>query len=102
LSLNSLVQLAEVEGLSLDDLAGGGALVFDEAPVGVVLAVLVALVTTEEKAHDRPGYRDGKGWEGGGSSPHALWRPVTIISLGFRRAAAAKIAWKWVQLRKSG
>jgi len=47
--LLGLVQLTEVEGLSLDDLAGGGALVFDEAPLGVVLGVLVARVTTVQR-----------------------------------------------------
>ena len=62
------VEFAEIDGLTLDDLAGGGTPGFDEAPIGVILAVLVAEVPTKEKAHGRAGYGKSERWEEGGSA----------------------------------
>ncbi len=84
------VSLSELEGLSQGDLAGGGALGFDRAPVRVALAVPGGLVTTEEKAHDLPRYRDGRAGDidrtpsGGEGTPWAGPRPCPAKRHGLR------------------
>jgi hypothetical protein len=77
-------------------------LVFDEAPVGVILAVLVASVATQEEAHDRSGYRRGRGWEGVGSALQGRFDSKRMDLLGFRAGLLEKISGNRAQLRKSG
>jgi hypothetical protein len=85
-----IVDLAEIEHLTLSDASVVETFVFDDTPVGVILAILLPNLRAE-KHNDWREYRPGGGWEEGGSSLQANLRRRSVCSLGNPRAAPPKI-----------
>jgi hypothetical protein len=96
-----IIDLAEVEHLTLHDAAIVEAFIFDHTPAGVLLAVLLTDLGTQ-KHIGRRAYTCCGGPKEGGSSLQAILRREGTHSLGNLRAAPSKKTKTKVESAKSG